>query len=152
MANRVLFNGGVGVTISGSGRNEVIGNEIRANAAQGIALIGGQNNRIGVAGAGNAIVSNGLNGIVASGNLRGSSVVANTIVASGTNGLRVQAATNLLVGGTLDGVANTIVTSTGNGLLATGACGGTRVIRNVIADNTGGDVNVAAATGIIYVP
>jgi hypothetical protein len=152
MANRVLFNTGTGVTISGSGVNQVIGNEIRSNTTQGIALVGGQNNRIGIAGAGNTIASNGSDGIVASGNLRGSTILANTIAASGAAGLRVQAATNLLVGGTLAGVANTIAMNAGDGLLATGDCRGTRVIGNVIADNAAVDVNVAAATGIIYVP
>ena len=152
LGNRVLFNAGVGVTVSNASRNQIIGNEIRANAAQGIALLGGQNNVVGAVGAGNNIVGNALNGVLAAGNLRGSSLSSNTISASGSNGLLLQAATNLLVGGVLDGVANTIVTSTGYGLSAIGACGGTRVIRNVIRNNVQGNVDLSQSTGIIYVP
>ena len=152
LGNRVLFNAGVGVTVSNASRNQIIGNEIRANAAQGIALLGGQNNVVGAVGAGNNIVGNALNCVLAAGNLRGSSLSSNTISASGSNGLLLQAATNLLVGGVLDGVANTIVTSTGYGLTAIGACGGTRVIRNVIRNNLQGNVDLSRSTGIIYVP
>jgi len=152
MGNRVLFNAGVGVTISNASGNQVLGNEIRSNAAQGIALLGGQNNRVGAVDAGNTIVGNGSNGILAAGNLRGSSISANAIEGNGSNGLLLQAATNLLVGGLLDGVANTIVTSTGYGLTAIGACGGTRVIRNVIRNNLQGNVDLSRSTGIIYVP
>ncbi len=152
MANRVLFNTGVGISMSNSNGNQLLGNEIRANSAQGIAINGGQNNVIGAAGAGNQVVGNGLAGIQATNNLRGSSISANTITSSGTSGLLLQGVTNLLVGGTLDGVANTIVTSANYGLLASGDCAGTRVIRNVIRDNTEGNVDLSASTGIVYVP
>ena len=152
MANRVLTNSGAGITVSGSSGNQVLGNEIRGNLLDGITLVGATSNTIGAVGAANAIVSNGLNGIAVTGNSRGTSIVANSIVGSGASGLLLNAATDLLVGGTATGVGNTIVTSGGYGLLAVGACSRTRVIRNRIAQNALGNVNLASATGITYVP
>jgi len=152
MANRVLTNTGAGITISGSSGNRVLGNEIRGNLLDGITLVGATSNTIGAVGAGNTILSNGLNGIAVAGNSRGTTIVANSIVDSGSSGLLLNAATDLLVGGTAAGVGNTIVTSAGYGLLAVGACNRTRVIRNLIAGNTLGDVDLASATGITYVP
>ena len=152
MANRVLTNNGVGITISGSSGNRVLGNEIRGNLLDGITLVGATSNTIGAVGAANAIVSNGLNGISVAGNSRGTSIVANSIVDSGASGLLLNAATDLLVGGTATGVGNTIIADGDYGLLAVGACNRTRVIRNLIAGNTLGDVDLASATGITYVP
>ena len=152
MANRVLTNSGAGIAISGSSGNQVLGNEIRGNLLDGITLVGATGTTIGAVGSGNAIVSNGLNGIAVAGNSRGTTIVANSIVDSGASGLLLNAATDLLVGGTATGVGNTIVTSAGYGLLAVGACNRTRVIRNLIAGNTLGDVDLASATGITYVP
>ena len=152
MANRILTNAGAGITISGSSGNVVLGNEIRGNLLDGITLVGATSNTIGAIGAGNTILSNGLNGIAVAGNSRGTTIVANSIVDSGASGLLLNAATDLLVGGTATGVGNTIVTSAGYGLLAVGACNRTRVIRNLIAGNTLGDVDLASATGITYVP
>jgi hypothetical protein len=152
MANRVLFNGGAGITMSGSRGDLVLGNEIRANVGSGIVIAGARSGTIGVAGSGNAIVSNGLNGIQVSGDVKGTVIAANTILGSGSNGLLLNAATDLLVGGALTGTGNTIVTSGGYGLLAVGPCSRTRVIRNLIAGNTQGDVNLSASTGITYVP
>jgi trimeric autotransporter adhesin len=152
MANRVLTNNGAGITISGSSGNQVLGNEIRDNLLDGITLVGATGTTIGAVGSGNAIVSNGLNGIAVAGNSRGTSIVANSIVDSGASGLLLNAATDLLVGGAATGAGNTIVTSGGYGLLAEGACSRTRVIRNRIAQNALGNVNLASATGITYVP
>ena len=152
MANRVLTNSGTGITVSGSSGNQVLGNEIRGNLLDGITLVGATSNTIGAVGAANAIVSNGLNGITVAGNSRGTSIVTNSIADSGVNGLLLNAATDLLVGGTAAGAANTIVTSVGYGLLAAGPCNRTRVIRNLIAQNALGNVNLASATGITYVP
>jgi trimeric autotransporter adhesin len=151
MANRVLTNNGAGITISGSSGNQVLGNEIRDNLLDGITLVGATGTTIGAVGSGNAIVSNGLNGIAVAGNSRGTSIVANSIVDSGASGLRLNAATDLLVGG-FAGAGNAVVTSGGYGLLAEGACSRTRVIRNLIAQNALGNVNLVSATGITYVP
>ncbi len=152
LANRVLFNGGAGITMSGSRGNQILGNEIRGNLGSGIVIDGAQSSTIGVAGSGNEIIANGVNGIQVSGNVKGTAIVANVIAGSGSNGLLLNAATNLLVGGTGDGVANTIVTSVGYGLLAVGSCSRTQVIRNLIAGNTQGDVSLSASSGITYVP
>jgi trimeric autotransporter adhesin len=152
MANRLLFNGGAGLTIVGSSGNRVLGNEIRANVLDGIRLANATATTVGGSGAGNAIIANGLNGISVAGSARGTTLAANAISGSAANGLLLNAATDLLVGGTLDGVANTIVTSTGYGLVAVGGCNRTRVIRNLIAANSLGDVDLASATGITYVP
>jgi len=152
MANRVLANGGAGITISGSNGNRLMGNEIRGNVGGGIILSGGLANTIGAVGCGNAIVSNRLNGIQVSGNVQGSVIVGNTIANSGSNGLLLNAASSLLVGGMQAGAGNTIVTSAGYGLYAVGPCARTRVIRDRITQNALGNVNTASATGIIYVP
>jgi hypothetical protein len=78
--------------------------------------------------------------------------VANSITASGAAGLLLNAAKDLLVGGSLPGTGNTIVTSAGYGLMAVGPCNRTRVIRNLIAGNALGNVDVSSATGITYLP
>ena len=152
MANRILTNTGAGITISGSSGNVVVGNEIRGNLLDGITLVGVTASTIGAVGASNTIVANGLNGIAVAGNSRGTVIAANSIIDSGANGILLNAATDLLVGGTTAGASNTIVTSGGYGLLAVGPCSRTRVIRNRISGNTLGDVNLSSATGITYVP
>ncbi len=152
MANRVLTNNGQGITISGSSGNRVLGNEIRGNLLDGILLVGATDTTVGGVGAGNAIVSNGLNGIAVAGNSRGTVIAANSVVDSGANGLLLNAATDLLVGGTATGAGNAIATSGGYGLLAVGGCSRTRVIRNRIVQNALGNVNIASATGIVYIP
>ncbi|MBL6713250.1 MAG: hypothetical protein ISQ07_07680, partial [Pirellulales bacterium] len=48
--------------------------------------------------------------------------------------------------------ANVIVTSAAYGLLASGDCSGTSVIRNTLRENSLGNVDITAATGITYVP
>jgi hypothetical protein len=164
MANRVLFNGGAGITLAGSSGSRVLGNEIRENVGSGLELSAGRDTLL----AGNAIVSNGLNGIQVTGNVQGSAIVSNTVVASGSNGLLLNAARGLSVGEIpLDEIvervgliwypasgnlSNTIVTSAGYGLLAVGDCNRTRVIRNLIGENTLGNVDLSSATGITYVP
>lgn len=152
LANRVFFNGGAGITVSNSKGNQVFGNEIRHNVGSGIVIAGARSTTIGVAGSGNVITMNGLNGIQVSGNVKGTAIAANIIADNFSNGLLLNAATNLLVGGTGDGVANTVTTNVGYGLLAVGSCTRTQVIRNLIALNGEGDVNLSSSTGITYVP
>ncbi|MFM8291618.1 MAG: right-handed parallel beta-helix repeat-containing protein, partial [Planctomycetia bacterium] len=152
MANRVLTNNGQGITISGSSGNRVLGNEIRGNLLDGILLVAATDTTVGGVGAGNTIVSNGLNGVAVAGNSRGTVIAANSIVDSGASGLLLNAATDLLVGGTATGAGNAIVTSGNYGLYAVGPCSRTRVIRNRISQNAPGNVNIASATGIVYIP
>ncbi|MFM8986672.1 MAG: right-handed parallel beta-helix repeat-containing protein, partial [Planctomycetia bacterium] len=152
MANRVLTNNGQGITISGSSGNRVLGNEIRGNLLDGILLVAATDTTVGGVGAGNTIVSNGLNGVAVAGNSRGTVIAANSIVDSGASGLLLNAATDLLVGGTATGAGNAIVTSGNYGLYAVGPCSRTRVIRNRISQNALGNVDIASATGIVYIP
>ena len=95
-------------------------------------------------------------------------ITANRITASGVNGIQLTAAGNLSIGelplnefferfSFLGYVApqasgNVIVTSVGYGLLASGACTGTSVIRNTILQNGLGNVDLTTASGITYVP
>ena len=55
LQNKILYSGGNGVTIQSSSGNAVLGNEIQDNAGGGVVVIGGRNNLIGSATAGNAI-------------------------------------------------------------------------------------------------
>ena len=168
MANRVLFNRGPGITLGKSSSTIVIGNVIRENVGDGLWINGGRDNLIGLPGLGNEILANGSNGIRVAGDTQGSVITGNRITASGGNGMQLTAAQNLSVGETAfdrffarlsflgsftsGAAANEIVTSVGYGLLASGACSGTSVIRNTILENGQGNVNLSAATGLIYVP
>jgi hypothetical protein len=161
-------NYGSGILITGNAHGNAIGGfqpsvetkvHLSGNLRYGLEITGkARNNRIfnTVIGAGffanDAIIANGLNGITVAGNSRGTVIVANSIIDSGANGLLLNAATDLLVGGGPAGTANTIVTSGGYGLYAAGPCSRTRVIRNLIAGNSLGDVDIASATGITYLP
>jgi hypothetical protein len=152
-ANAVLFNTSAGITIASSAGNTILGNTIGSNVGGGLVMSAGRNNRIGsTGGGGNTFAANGLNGIFVRGNSRGSVIVGNMITGSQQNGLLLNAVTDLLVGGMLAGEPNTIGTSTGFGVLAVGNCARTKLIRNVIALNTAGNVNLAGSTGITYVP
>lgn len=98
------------------------------------------------------IISNGLSGITVAGNSRGTTIMANSILDRGANGILLNAATDLLVGGTQTGAGNAIVMSADYGLLPVGTRSRTRVIRNRIAQNTLGTVDLDSASGITYVP
>jgi parallel beta-helix repeat protein len=153
MGNSVLFNKGIGINVVSSAGNAVLGNRVEANTDGGIVLTGVRNTRIGsLGGGGNTVLENGVNGIYVSGNSAGTTIVANSVTGSGSNGLLINAAPNLVVGGTITGEANTIVMSTGYGIYALGNCSNTKVIRNTLRENTAGAVNFTLATGITYVP
>ena len=168
MANRVLFNKGPGITLGKATATVVVGNEIRENTGDGLWINAGRDNMVGIPGTGNRITANGSNGIRVAGDTQGSVIVANQITASGGSGLQLTAAQNLAVGetpldelfarlgvfwdGTSRTTANTILTSLAYGLLASGDCSGTSVIRNTILENALGNVDLTAATGITYVP
>jgi hypothetical protein len=82
LANKILNNGGNGLTINSSKNNTVIGNLVLNNLADGVALISAQNNLIGGAGPGegNQIANNQNDGLSAFGVCNGSVVQGNTIV------------------------------------------------------------------------
>jgi hypothetical protein len=152
-ANAVLFNTGAGITIASSAGNTILGNTIGSNVGGGLVMSAGRNNRIGSTGGGrNTFSANGLNGIFVTGNSRGSVIVGNLVTGSQQNGLLLNAVTDLLVGGMQAGESNAIGTSTGFGVLAVGNCARTKLIRNAIALNTAGNVNLSGSTGITYVP
>jgi len=168
MANRVLFNGGPGITLGKTSNTIVVGNVIRENVGDGLWINRGRENLIGLPSLGNEILANGGNGIRVAGDTEGSMITANRITASGVNGIQLTAAGNLSIGelplnefferfSFLGYVApqasgNVIVTSVGYGLLASGACTGTSVIRNTILQNGLGNVDLTTASGITYVP
>ncbi|MFM8494065.1 MAG: beta strand repeat-containing protein, partial [Planctomycetia bacterium] len=94
-ANRVLTNGGAGITISGSYGTVVLGNEIRSNAGTGILLAAARAATIGVVGAGNTIVANTGYGLFASGNCFRTRVVRNTIVDNTLGNVDISSATGI---------------------------------------------------------
>jgi len=152
MANRVLFNNGSGITVAKASSTRIAGNEIRSNLGSGLWINGGFNNRIGEVAAGNQIISNSQNGIYATGETSGTTVVANTILGSGGSGIFLNAVRLLQIGRSTSEEANDVFTSEGYGLYATGDCPGTSVIRNRIFANELGNVDISSATGITYVP
>lgn len=95
---------------------------------------------------------NGLDGVYATGDLRGTVFVGNSIQSNLGSGMLLNAATDLTIGGKAFGEANTITANARYGVAATGRCSRTRVIRNVLGQNTLGPVDLAGAQGIIYVP
>lgn len=148
VGNRILYNQGHGITVQQSRDNRIFGNEIRANTGNGILLDRAPGNQVGGVGQGNRILGNGLNGIQASGALTGTVIAANHLAGNLTNGLMLNGASDLLVGGTEEGVANIVLASGINGLYAIGDCSRSRVILNEIA----GGVDISQARGLVYVP
>jgi hypothetical protein len=90
-------------------------------------------------------------GVLASGTLTGSAVSGNLIARNTGNGVRLQAAKGLLVGGTANGSGNTITRNKAFGLLARGDCSGSMVEGNTIERNTAGNLNVARSSGLVVV-
>jgi hypothetical protein len=74
------------------------------------------------------------------------------IYASNGNGLVLAQAQGILVGGLSPANGNIIVGNSGFGLLAFGLCNRSQVIRNTIANNAGGNVNIARAQGLRFIP
>ncbi len=151
LADKILYNGGSGLTIQSSNGNVVLNNQIQFNAASGVTVVGGQNNIIGAAGAGNAIGANGLDGLDVTGLVTGTRVQGNAISGNAYSGVTLIQARNLVIGGSTPGSGNGIAINRGFGLYATGLSTGTRVQGNVIAVN-GVNVDVTKAPGIVYIP
>ncbi len=157
--NIIGFNGGNGLTIEGASNNTVQNTQIVSNDGYGVALVSPKHgskhkgnttsgNRIGVIGLGNAIESNGLGGIFASGELQGGFIQANSIVNNTGNGITLDSAEHLTVGGSKAGAGNSITGNTGFGLFATGDCDGTVVKGNTIRNNGRGNINARKAKDI----
>lgn len=94
-ANRVLTNGGAGITISGSYGTQVLGNEIRSNLGTGIVLTAARAATIGAEGAGNTIVDNVGYGLFATGNCARTRVVRNTITGNTLGHVDISSATGI---------------------------------------------------------
>lgn len=137
-------------------------NEITLNGTNGIELLGGvqdlliQRNLIGLKSDNKAGNGNTLAGIYATGGYYGPSplpgapgtqIVLNTIGYNGTNGVELEGATNLTVGGLPQTNGNTILRNTLAGVLASGDSAGTTVKSNLIDRNKFG-VQLDNATGI----
>ena len=95
MANRVLTNGGPGITISGSLGTQIFGNEIRGNTGNGILLVAAAWARIGADGSGNTIVNNTGYGLFATGNCARTRVVRNTVTGNTLGQVDISSATGI---------------------------------------------------------
>ncbi len=146
--DKILYNGGLGVTIQSSNGNTVVGDEILGNAGGGVAVTGGRNDLIRA----NSIEDNGLDGLDVSGLVTGTSVQANAITGNANNGVALTQAQQLTVGGPAPGVGNVITGNQNFGLYASGRSNGTLVQGNTIEANTTGDVNLSRSTGITFIP
>jgi hypothetical protein len=157
-ANEIVGNRGNGLTAVSSRNLVLLGNTISGNLAAGIVLSGATGAEIGSASAPNTIVRNGTWGLYATGNLSGTRVPLNAILGNGSSGIWLNAARGITVGAApLPPAAATVARLGGNliadnkawGLLATGWCRGSTIGFNTIVDNTPGDVNTRAATGLV---
>ena len=147
----VAYNKGVGITIDGASNISLEGTKVENNAKGGIQIKGGTNVLIGTETAPNLISGNTGFGVLASGKLTGSAISGNLIARNTGNGVRLQAAQGLLVGGTANGSGNTITRNQAFGLYAAGNCSGSTVEGNTIERNTAGNTNVANSSGLVVV-
>ena len=150
LRDKILNSGGSGITIRSSGGNAVLGDEIRDNAGSGVVVIAGRNNRIGSATAGNTIAGNGRDGLYVTGDVKGTSVQSNEISDNAGDGLKLDKARRVTIGGRPPGSGNRIVGNLSYGLYASGVCSGSVVQRNLIEANAKGNVNLTNSRGIVY--
>jgi parallel beta-helix repeat protein len=151
LANKISGNQGAGITVISSRGNRILGNQIFQNAAAGIVLSGALNNQVGSATGGNTIYGNQTSGVFVTGNSQGTTIAGNAIQSNGQNGLMLSAATRAVCGGTTDQSINTVVTNGGFGIYAVGNCAGTKLLRNVVAANKLGQISIGSSSGIIQV-
>jgi uncharacterized membrane protein len=114
-------------------------------------LSGALNNQVGSATGGNTIYGNQTSGVFVTGNSQGTTIAGNAIQSNGQNGLMLSAATRAVCGGTTDQSINTVVTNGGFGIYAVGNCAGTKLLRNVVAANKLGQISIGSSSGIIQV-
>jgi parallel beta-helix repeat protein len=152
LQNLIKNGGGHGLTIMGSDGNTVLNNKVSKNAGTGVLVVGGWNNLIGSAVAGNVIEANGLDGLNVSGLVTGTRVQNNQITSNKGSGVTLVGSRKLTIGGSYPGSGNRIAGNPLFGLIAFGACTGTVVKGNVIEANTPANVNLTNSTGIDYSP
>jgi trimeric autotransporter adhesin len=152
LQNLIANSGGAAVTIKSSRGNAVLQNVIRSNAGGGIVVLGGRNNLIGSASAGNTIVGNGEFGVFIAGNVAGTQVGVNDISGNFSDGVMLVKAQGVMVGGSNPADGNHVAGNQGYGLFAAGDCTGSVVQGNVIVANAQGNVNLSKSSGITYFP
>jgi hypothetical protein len=143
---------GPGIMMWSSRNNSILGDVIQGNAGGGIAVFAGQNNRIGAAGAGNIISGNVASGIYVTGFVPNTSIQGNAIINNMGGGVTLDSAQGVTVGGFNPGSGNGIAGNGGFGLYASGNSKGSAVIRNFIAGNAWGNVNLKKSSGLVYIP
>ena len=97
-------------------------------------------------------MGNGGDGLDISGVVTGTRVQGNEINSNAGNGVVLDRAQRVTIGGSFPGTGNGIVGNQGYGLYAYGLCAGSVVQGNVIVANAEGNVNLTKSRGIKYIP
>jgi hypothetical protein len=149
-ANTIDANTGIGLGATGLLTGATVrGNSLQNNATDGVSLLAAQGLTIGgtAAGESNTIDFNGSDGVEATGDSTGTTVLGNEIRFNTVHGVNLVAATNLTIGGTVLGAGNTIQSNGAAGVFAGGTSTGSAVLGNLIDANQVG-VDLLAAQGL----
>ena len=149
-ANTIDANLGIGLGATGTLTAATVrGNSLQNNTTDGVYLLAAQGLTVGgtAAGESNTIDSNGSDGLEATGDSTGTTVLGNEIRFNTVHGVNQAAATNLTIGGTVLGSSNTIQSNGSAGVFATGTSTGSLLVGNLIDANTVG-VDLQAAQGL----
>jgi hypothetical protein len=146
-ANEIAGNKGNGLTVVSSKNLVLLGCTISGNTGSGVVLNGASNARLGAPEAANVITRNKAFGLMATGFLAGTTLQSSVITQNGSSGVRLVAARGMTLGGS-PLQANLISGNRLWGIFASGWCQGTTLAGNVVSNNTPGNVNTKAATGI----
>ena len=149
-ANTIDANLGIGLGATGTLTAATVrGNSLQNNTTDGVYLLAAQGLTVGgtAAGESNTIDSNGSDGLEATGDSTGTTVLGNEIRFNTVHGVNLAAATNLTIGGTVLGSSNTIQSNGSAGVFATGTSTGSLLVGNLIDANTVG-VDLQAAQGL----
>lgn len=144
--NEIVGNDGDGVTARYTSGLKLLGNTIAGNSGNGVVLMGVRDAVVGERLAGNYIIDNRRNGLLATGNLAGSAVQASTISGNDGSGVRLSWARGITVGGTQGTDLNEIVNNGDWGILATGWSRGSALTGNIVSGNAPGDIKTTFST------
>lgn len=147
-ADEIVGNFGNGITVVSSPAFTLLGSTISGNTGSGLVLNGASGATIGSPAAGTILARNKAFGLLATGNLAGSTVQSSVISQNGSSGVRLGAARGIAVGGTGLGEGNLIASNRLWGIFASGWSKGSSLGDNVLANNTPGNVNTKGATGL----